>query len=262
MATDAIQPPQTESEDLQTTPHRGFWFSLSAFLGLVTLLLWDYGFTRIFESLSFGSIVVLLTEVLTRGRDPSSKSLVSMFVGWVNGVPLRTRRRARFATVLMLLCFCCVCIYYVVLPPLQFGVMVRNPEKVGPVKLSFEGEPDAVEVNSAGYGFVHIPGFNFGHVTPVSAYSEKHSIRLTTKLIPTTFLWKHRFSFMGSPFFLDVTVEPSSEEMAKQLIQEALDALRRHDCPTTIQKINQALALKDLSEGTRTLLLSIKNSCA
>jgi hypothetical protein len=242
---------------------RLFWFSFLAVWLLTTFLLWDYGFNILVDGLSFGSIALVAAEVFSRGNDASSDGLISLFMAWINHTVFRTERKIKWATVALVSSFFCLALYYSILPPLKFGIAVRGLEakKVGPIKVSVEGEPNAVEINSAGYGFVRVPGFNFGHLTFVGAYSERHPINLTTSRVPTQFLWKHRFDFLGGPFPLEITVEPSPEEKAEQLLQESLQYMDKGDCRMAIQKLDQALALKDLSEAEKQLLSSARKPC-
>ncbi len=267
MAMGADQSVQAEIDDPQLTANdkarRRFWVSLFASLCLVVVLLWDYGFTFIFEGLSFGSIGVLLVEVLRRGNNPSSQTLVSMFVGWVRDRVLKTPREAKGATALLIFCFCFLATYYVVLPPLKFEVKVQGLDKadVGPIQLSLDQEPNKVETNPAGYASLQLRGLNWGHINFLGAYSSEKSLLLKNKRLSTLFLWRHRFEALSGPIALDISVLPSAKEKAESLYQSALILMQREDFAGAIAKLDEGLAIQGLGETERTKLLKAKELC-
>jgi len=267
MAIDADQSAQTEVDNPQPAaidkPSGRFWYLLFALLFLLIWLSWDYGLKSMFEGLSFGSMGVLLLEVLRRGNNSTSETLTSMFVDRLRNTVLKTPGREKSATALLICCLCFLATYYVALPPLKFDVKVQGLDKTDtePIQLSLNREQNKVETNASGYATVELRGPNWGHVDFLGAYSPNKKLLLENKRLSTLFLWRHRFEALAGPIPLVISKLPSAKEKAESLYQSSLMLMQREDYAGAISKLDEGLAIQELDETERTKLLKAEELC-
>lgn len=216
----------------------GFWTMLFILWIFSAFALWDYGFTAMFDGLSLSSIIIVLTEVVRRrGAEPVETHLTLLRL--IKTKIFTSAILTKFVTAVMMAIFFCLFTLYVVLPPLKSGIRAEgvDTQRTGLIQIAIEREPQKLDLNAGGYGFVRVPGLNSGSLPILAAYSSQRVLAVDTTMVNTTFLWKHRFESISGPIVIKLHIVPSAAEQADQCLQQALDLAGEGDYQRAIDKI-------------------------